>query len=246
VTEKLTIETPEQVSLDYQLAGIGSRSAAIAADTVIQIVLMIVVLLLIGGMSRLQAYVGGDAGLWPVAVGVVLAFIVFYGYFAIFEIAWQGQTPGKRLLRLRVISASGRPLSAQAALLRNLVRIVDSMPGFYGIAILTVLISSRSQRLGDLAADTVVVHERKIEAETRAAGPVGAPRVGARLLRADEFALVEAFVQRRGDLPWEVRQKTAAAVADRLRRRLNLPEGGSDEELIDQVAAEYRDGRAAR
>ena len=243
MTEKLTIDTPEQIALDYQLAGVGSRSLALAVDTLIQGAIVLIIVLIIVGASALQRTLGGTPGVWPVAVGLVLGFVVFYGYFAIFEIAWQGQTPGKRAVGLRAISASGRPLTVQGALLRNLVRIVDSLPGLYALGIMSVLITRRGQRLGDLAAGSVVVHERPIASEGRAPSATAGTRVGAAGLRADEYAMIEAFVQRRADLPWEVRERTAHAIAGRLRRKLNLPDGGSDEELIDQAAAEYRDGR---
>ena len=246
MTEKLTIDTPEQIALDYQLAGVGSRSVALAVDTLIQGAIVMVIVMAIVGTSALQRTLGGTPGLWPVAVGLVLAFVIFYGYFAIFEIAWHGQTPGKRLVGVRAIAASGRPLTAQAALLRNLVRIVDSLPGFYALGILSVLVTRRSQRLGDLAAGSVVVHERAIAPEAPEPSAPGARRVGAASLRADEHALVDSFLQRRADLPWEVRERTADAIASRLRRKLDLPEGGSDEELIEQVAAEYREGRRYR
>lgn len=245
MTEQLTIDTPEQIALDYALAGLGSRCLALALDTLFQSAAMLVLVLAIVGIGALETALGATPGVWPVAVGLLCAFVLFYGYFALFEWAWRGQTPGKRIVGLRVISASGHPVTAQACLLRNLVRIADSMPGFYAFGVITMFITARSQRLGDLAAGTVVVHERSIPADRYSLGPV-TTRVGGARLRPEEFEVIETFLRRRDELHWVVREETATAIATRMRRSLQLPVGGSDEELLEQVASEYRAGRAYR
>jgi uncharacterized RDD family membrane protein YckC len=282
--EQLTIETPEQIALEFPLAGVGSRFLALAVDLLIQFALIAgLVLLGLGvawstgaGSPFTSAEGNSRIALWTFALVLLAGFVVFYGYFAIFEIAWRGQTPGKRLIGLRVIAASGRPASAYQILLRNLLRIVDQLPGPYAFGILSVLVTARSQRLGDLAAGTVVVHERTPR-ETHAvredlaglrasalAGAGGAAaggtagggagagagaagtgqatsdRLRASRLTAQELALIERFLQRRGDLQWQVREQTAASIAARVRERLQLPPGGPDEELLERVAADYR------
>jgi uncharacterized RDD family membrane protein YckC len=279
--EQLTIETPEQIALEFPLAGVGSRFLALAVDLSIQFG-AIAALILLGlgvtwtsgaGWSFTAAGDNSRLAIWTFAIVLLVGFVVLYGYFAIFEIAWRGQTPGKRLVGLRVIAASGRPASAYQILLRNLVRIVDQLPGPYAFGILSVLVTARSQRLGDLAAGTVVVHERTprerhavreelagLRASAMAGAGVGAgvgadaaggagaagagramsDRLRANRLTAQEFALVERFLQRRGDLPWQLREQTAADIAARVRQRLELPPGGLDEELLERVAADYR------
>ena len=87
------------------------------------------------------------------------AFLLYYGYFAAFEALWGGQTPGKRAVGLRVISVTGQPITTFDALLRNLLRIVDQMPGIYAVGVLSIFFTARNQRLGDLVAGTVVVQE---------------------------------------------------------------------------------------
>ena len=86
-----------------------------------------------------------------------------FGYFAMFEAFWNGQTPGKRWTHLRVIKDSGRPINAYDAILRNLLRIVDNLPTLYAIGIVTMLISKENKRVGDYAAGTVVVHEKPLQ-----------------------------------------------------------------------------------
>src|ERR1019366_2225479 len=163
--DNLIIDTPEQIPLEFPLAGIGSRSLALAVDTCIQAG---------AGLALIaSAYaVGARAskmptkGAWTLAVLVLLWFLVQFGYFAVFESTWNGQTPGKRLSNLRVIQDSGRPITVYEAVARNLLRIVDSIPALYGVAIICALLSAKSKRLGDYVAGTVVVHEKPAVLET--------------------------------------------------------------------------------
>ena len=162
--DHLTIETPEQIPLDFLLAGIGSRFLALALDTLIQTVAAIllavigIVIVASGGAAREPT--GRQA--WVIALLLLLYFLLQFGYFAFFEAIWNGQTPGKRYMHLRVIKDSGRPITAFDALGRNLLRIVDSLPGIYAVAIVSALLSAKNKRLGDYVAGTVVVHEKPL------------------------------------------------------------------------------------
>jgi uncharacterized RDD family membrane protein YckC len=158
--EQLTISTPEQVAFHYELAGIGTRFVAALID---YLIIITALLLLTCAMSflRLGAIgVGGDAGTYVVlALIVLIYFALFWGYFMLFETLWSGQTPGKRMGRLRVIRRDGQPVGAGEVLIRNLVRIVDFLPGFYGIGLVVMFIDKEARRLGDMAAGTIVVRE---------------------------------------------------------------------------------------
>ena len=160
--DHLTIETPEQIPLSFLLAGIGSRFLALALDTLIQAAafLVLAILGLVMGVVTLDA--GGSGPTWFTAAVILAFFLVWFGYFAFFEAVWNGQTPGKRYLHLRVIKDDGRPLGALDALGRNLLRIVDMIPGIYAVGIVTALISQKNKRLGDYVAGTVVVHEKPL------------------------------------------------------------------------------------
>ena len=242
--DQLTIDTPEHIALEFPLAGVGSRFLALAYDTLLQGVLLaglgivaaIVGLLVVPAMGR------PALRLWLFAILLVLAFVVYTGYFALFETIWNGQTPGKRQVGLRVIDVSGRPITAYAAILRNLLRLVDQLPGFYAFAIVSVLLTERSQRLGDLAAGTVVVHDRL---EARAALPAADARAphGGPQLTAAELALVEGFLRRRNDLDPLVRLQTARQIAERMRARAgaeNADPHQDEERFLEQVAAAAR------
>jgi uncharacterized RDD family membrane protein YckC len=248
--EQLTIDTPEQIALEFPLAGVGSRCLAMVVDSLIQAVIAIILLIsggLLGiGLRNVGEWTTGIAsdsiGLWVFAIVILLLFSAWYGYYAVFEIVWRGQTPGKRALGLRVISASGRPITPLQAILRNLLRIIDQLPALYAIGIISVLISARNQRLGDIAAGTVVVREQATEALQVPAQDAASPdRLRANRLTDQELALIERFLQRRDELDVEVRGRTALQIATRVRERLGLAGGEvNNEDLLERVLAEYR------
>lgn len=243
--DKLTIETPEQIPLEFPLAGIGSRFLAILVDTLIQtaisIVLMVLGLLIILGLSSTSP----TSGLWAFAGFILVIFLLQFGYFAFFEAVWNGQTPGKRQLHLRVIKDSGRPITTYEAVTRNLLRIVDSIPA-YGIGILSILLSAKNQRLGDYVAGTVVVLEKPLSTQAKISwnpAPT-APPTGYDIGRIspEEFQLIETFLLRRYQLDPAVRYKIARQIADRLAEKLQIaPEDRSQSEpLLERLANEYR------
>lgn len=235
--DQLSIETPEQVALEFPLAGVGSRFLAVAVDSLLQAAIGFVLLFVaIGVFTALRT-----GGTWIAAFAIIGGFLVFYGYFAAFEAFWHGQTPGKRLVGLRVLSASGRPIRIDEALLRNLLRVVDQLPGVYAVGIVAVLASKRSQRLGDLAAGTVVVHEKGLTAPVLTVAEATVPSwTGAAGLSDAELLLVETFLQRRRELDPAVREDRARAIADRLRARL----GPSAPDLEPEALIEALHARA--
>ena len=239
--EKLIIDTPEQIALEFPLASAGSRFMALGIDTLLQIggflLLALVALLAVWiGRTWFAPFTN-----WALAILVLLGFLIYYGYFALFETIWSGQTPGKRAIGIRVISASGRPLGPFEAILRNLLRIVDQLPVMYAVGLVSLFFTARNQRLGDLAAGTVVVYDQTIaRPEMLPSGVV--TRHGAAGLTGEEIAIVELFLQRRYALDSYLRLTTARQILERLRPRLQLPpDATADEErLLEEIAAEYR------
>ncbi len=134
--DHLQIDTPEQISLELPLAGIGSRFLGLAIDTLLQFVLYIaaVLLLTILGVSGVGHYLSWIPASFVPALTILFIFCIYWGYFAFFEIVWKGQTPGKRLAKIRVIHQSGRPINVYEAIGRNLLRVIDGLPGIYGVA----------------------------------------------------------------------------------------------------------------
>ena len=240
--EKLTIDTPEQIALEFPLAGAGSRFLALAIDSFVQIAILLVLALIALLALWFRSLGFQSLATWVLAVLILLAFFLYYGYFAAFESLWGGQTPGKRVVGLRVISVTGQPITTFDALLRNLLRIVDQMPGIYAVGLLSIFFTSRNQRLGDLVAGTVVVQELGLPQADLQSTQVPTTRLGAARLTIEEVEVIQAFLTRRADLPDYLRGRTAAQLADRIRSRLELPAGShrDDEALIESVAAEYR------
>ena len=245
IMDNQVIETPEQIPLEFPLAGIGSRFLALALDTCFQIAAGAV----LGGMAYALGLRGSQKpvqGAWTAALIVLLLFVLQSGYFAIFEAIWNGQTPGKRLTHLRVIQDSGRPITVFEAVARNFLRLIDSIPGLYGVAIICALLSARSKRLGDFVAGTVVVHEKSplLEAALRwdSAASSGSARYDVSRLTPEEFQLIEAFLLRRKELAEGIRRDAARRIARRLSARLELtPEDEREPEpLLEALVIAYR------
>jgi uncharacterized RDD family membrane protein YckC len=216
--DKLIIETPEQTVLEFPLAGIGSRSLALAIDTLLQIAVLIV----LGLMAALISYEGFLPRLgkqYMYAILIFLAFLSQFGYFAFFETIWNGRTPGKRWIHLRVIMDSGRPVGAQGAILRNLMRIVDSLPSIYAVGIITSLLSPQNKRVGDYLAGTVVIQEKSEQGGRSLWDATPTPPLTTSpfpKLNAAELQLVEAYLERRSSLQDDVRRSMARQIAERM------------------------------
>jgi len=248
--EKLTIHTPEQIALEFTLAGAGSRFLALAVDTIVQVIVIATIVLLMAAGAWLRLLGVASAGTWMQAAGVIFGFVIYYGYFAFFEAIWTGQTPGKRIVGLRVISLSGRPIVPFDAILRNLLRIVDQIPGIYAVGIVSILLTAKSQRLGDLAAGTVVVVEETRVAQTapKPFAPSPAGPLGAGKLTPKEVDAIETFLARRGALPDDQRERSAHQLAEHVRQRLLVAadRAPSNEALLEDAIAEYRGSGRAR
>jgi uncharacterized RDD family membrane protein YckC len=250
--ERLTIETPEQVALELDVAGIGSRFLALAIDTVVQGLLFVLLLALLAFGVRLSSLVTSFGSLWAQALILLLLFCVYWGYFAVFEIVWQGQTPGKRVTGIRVIKDSGRPADVPAVVLRNLLRAVDMLPGMYAVGVLSMFFTRHARRVGDLVAGTVVVHDkhRDTVATLQSMQPARSVSASPATLRVsdEELALVETYLGRRWDLPPDVRSDTARRIAGRLRERheIDADPGQHDDDFLEAVARQTRDAARFR
>jgi uncharacterized RDD family membrane protein YckC len=260
----LIIETPERVPLHFALASIGNRFLACAIDHALQVLTLIVIgvaFTLLANYSSLGDQLS-NAPKWVKAVLIVIVFLIISGYFAFFEWIWNGQTPGKRWLKLRVIREDGRPVTFWEAAVRNLLRTFDMMPApFYSIGLISVFISLSDQRVGDMVAGTVVVRER--EAEVPAFAKVFASRVSdpalrrsfkpvdfvgdVNLLTESEIDVVETFLRRRWDLADMARQwmawRVSLPILYKLRPTYDLPTftyEGFLEELLHRYRAHHR------
>jgi uncharacterized RDD family membrane protein YckC len=246
-TEKLTIETPEQISLEFPLAGVGSRGYALCIDSLIQLFAALAIILIVRFATPDLERSWVSAANWVIAIQIFLIFCLYWGYFAIFEILWNGQTPGKRYAKIRVISASGRPMTVFEGIGRNFMRAIDSL-GLYLVGAVTCAIDKQNRRLGDIVVGTVVVHEVEEQGvfywygeEKSASVPSVTNEVSA--LTEQEFQLVETFLARRLDIPNLQRLASAQLIADRMGERLHIPKDQrpSDEPFLEEISRRYRD-----
>jgi uncharacterized RDD family membrane protein YckC len=244
--DKLTIETPEQTSLEFPLAGIGSRFLALAADTLLQTAFFAVLGIAAGLLSVANLF-STMTKQWMIAILLFIFFAVQFGYFAVFESLWNGQTPGKRWTRLRVIKDDGRPITPYDAILRNLLRTVDALPSLYATGIICILFSRENKRVGDFAAGTVVIHEKPLDGVS-SIWDASAPQLQASAwgalpqLTLEELQLIEAFFGRRSNLDPDVRRMISSQISDRLGTRLGVtPDARPDaEKFLEYLAGQRR------
>ena len=221
------IVTPENIAFRYRLAGPFRRLPAFLLDVLIEVVAGFAVMF---GASLLF----GTIGLGGLGIGLTLAFwsLLFWFYGGLFETFWNGQTPGKRLLRIRVISLDGQPVNALQATLRNVLRILDAQPvTFFQLGLWAAAMNDRFQRLGDLACGTMVVVEerRRLPGVVRVTDPeavrlAGLVPAGFKASRRLALALA-AYVERRTAFSPGRRLEIARHVGEPLRRQFNLPPG---------------------
>jgi uncharacterized RDD family membrane protein YckC len=221
----LTIRTPENLELTYALAGPGSRAAAYLVDVLAMVVAGQVALnAIIAGAALLLSGVAKGSEAWAAAIGGLLFFAFYNGYFILFEWLWNGQTPGKRLLHVRVIRQGGYALRFFDTLLRNLLRVIDFLPLFYGVGLVSLLLTKDCQRLGDLLSGTLVVYQEPIETESLLpelppAAP-DAPTLPAAALAEvpdDVIGLAGLYLRSRDEMTPRPRQEIAVELAGLIR-----------------------------
>ncbi len=217
-SDKLSIDTPENILLDAEIAGFGSRFVAALMDYTLIVILLV-------GVTWL--FIRSDAkGSSILAFYYITIFLITWGYHLIFELIWNGQTPGKRRASIRVIQSNGLPVTVSAILIRNIIRLFDFLPLFYGLGLVMLFATKRTQRLGDLAARTVVIREQRhvtlqtIKEDMRI-----------QYLYVKPIEPIPSFIQ--VDL---LTQDDRRRVVDFLRRRTKMADGTG---LADMLARQY-------
>jgi len=264
-SDQLNIDTPELVDIELPLAGIGSRFIALLVDMLIWIAGFIVVLILLAiFLPGIEAF-SRISKQWAVAIVIFIIFVLFWGYFTLFEAFWNGRTPGKRVARIRVIQRSGRAISLFESMARNLVRYVDMQPfPTYAVGVIAIFATRQHQRLGDLAAGTLVVRDRVEEAplwgesgartftapsfdrSAPAREPHSAyslPTTGIAKLSASDLEVLEGFFARRLDMSLNTRYILAERIAAAIQSKSGMepPEGASVETFLEATARQLRD-----
>ena len=246
--QTVDVETPELVLLSYSIAGVGSRVLAALTDYAICAVALIALVAALAALS-LGMPSATPAGIsWAVAILILAQFAVLWGYYVLFEGLMDGQTPGKRIHRLRVVREGGFSVTFGASAVRNLVRIIDMQPVFfYLVGLGSILATRRGQRLGDLVAGTIVVREGvrpPITAVAPAPSPADATDAPAlhTALSEDEFRVLDRFVERSATLDPHRRGVLAGQLVERFAAAL----AGDDRAALTQLAALHRREQQAR
>jgi uncharacterized RDD family membrane protein YckC len=249
------------------LAGLGSRFLAIFVDSLLwTAAILLLVLLFILLMPAIRSFNKLSAQ-WTFAITVFLVFLFNWGYFTLFEAFWNGQTPGKKIAHIRVIQCSGRPIGLLESMARNFIRYIDSLPTLYLIGILSIFLTRQHQRLGDLAAGTLVVRDEPLESSpqwngsslnsrtfttssfTPASLPpephmlVTLPAASLAKLTPSDLEVLENFLARRLDMPLDARAALATRIASALQSKsgLEIPSGVSTETFLEAAAHQLRD-----
>ncbi|HEY0566103.1 MAG TPA: RDD family protein [Terriglobales bacterium] len=228
------------------MAGLGSRFLALFADLLLKwlAIAMVAFIAFVLGVPTFST-LGPKGRMWVVALLLVGYFLIDWAYFAGFEIYWKGQTPGKRATGLRVINESGREAQVFESVIRNLLRPIDALPFGYAIGAIVMFISPQHKRIGDYAAGTIVIHDRK-PSEDQLFFNTQESAVSHELayskLTATEVQTIELFLQRRLDLEMAVRKSTAFRLAQHFGNKLSVPaeERRDDENFLEMLALGFR------
>jgi uncharacterized RDD family membrane protein YckC len=263
-SDQLSIETPELVDIEMPLAGIGSRFIAVLVDMLVWGAGLFVLGLLFWIVVPAVRAFSQLSYQWVVAIVTLALFLLNWGYFTLFEAFANGRTPGKRVAKIRVIQRSGRPIGLFESMARNLIRFVDQFPGFYAIGVIAVFATRQHQRLGDLAAGTLVVRDQQQESapwvdpgtriptgQVFTGGPqspephalVSLPASGIAKLSSADLEVLEGFFARRLDMSLQTRQALAERIAAAIQAKsgLQIPAGASVETFLEATARDLRD-----
>lgn len=234
--DRLAITTPEGVVLDLVVAGIGSRFLAGLLDTAIQVFTLIAVIQTAAATNLHSGFV--------TAALIVIAFLVIFGYPVLFELFNHGRTPGKTAVGLRVVRSDGNPISPSASLIRNLLRLIDGWTALtvvlFPIGFVAAFTTRHCQRLGDLAAGTLVIRERfATTGGSQLAYLTMPPPPGLNwdvaAITPDEVFVIRRYLERRGTLPTHSRMHLGATLGQRIRARIP----GVDPSLFDEQLLEW-------
>ncbi|MDP3231495.1 MAG: stage II sporulation protein M [Myxococcales bacterium] len=220
----IDVATPERVSVELPVAGIGFRALAYAIDVGMLFGSTIVLYFLYSliGPSALDVFNGLTS--LERAAGLLFIFLVIWGYWTGLEVLWRGQTLGKRIMRIRVVRFDGSPVGPFESAVRNLLRLVDFLPGCYPIGVMTMLIDRRHRRLGDILAGTILVREEDFDLSRYEK----APTQSARTLPAGELEVVTSFLSRLSSLDADARVRVG--------RQLCAKYGAADATGFDEAA----------
>lgn len=250
---QINLQTPESVELEFTLAGIGNRSFALIIDYIIfgLTILLVWVISAFLAFELVPNLIGNGfsdrLAQWIWAIQSMTTFAIYVGYFVVLETLWQGQTPGKKWTKIRVICDNGKPERLPQALLRALLRPVDDM---LFIGVFFIVFTQQEKRLGDMLAGTIVVQEEvskltQVEISAEAQNLATQLRIEAEIdnLLPEDFATIRDFLQRRKNIMLEYQHQLSRKLAEQVRdiiRLDNPPEGYSNNQFLEAAYLAYQ------
>ncbi|NMG18884.1 RDD family protein [Brasilonema bromeliae] len=253
IFNRVKFRTPESVELEFTLAGIGNRAWALLIDYLVLSVILILFLIawitVFIQLADLWKFIFRDqAGFWLVAIAFLIGFAIYVGYFVFFETLWQGQTPGKRFAKIRVVRDDGRPIGLQQATLRALLRPFDEV---LFIGAILIMFSNQEKRLGDLAAGTIVIQTQTPTTSTTLTISEQAKSVSEQLLQIadlsamlpDDFAVIREYLHRRPAMAPKARTSVALQLAKDVKAIIhleNIPEAVTPDVFLEAIYLAYQ------
>lgn len=252
---RVTLQTPESVELEFTLAGIGNRAYALLIDYLVWGLLLIGFFITWAIFSSqlleaIEKLVGTNRQLelWLVAIQLLISFFIYVGYFVVFETLWQGQTPGKRFAKIRVICDDGKPIRLQQSTLRSLLRPVDDL---FFLGVFFIVLGKREKRLGDLVAGTLVIQEEQPVASSSFPISKEAETLATQLLidadfsgmLPEDFAVIREYLQRRAAMIPAARAELSRQLAHQSKEVIALekvPKGVTANQFLEAVYLAYQ------
>jgi uncharacterized RDD family membrane protein YckC len=255
ILRQVSFSTPESVELEFVLAGIGNRALALTIDYTLmwlaQVLFILLFVIFTQGLTGVLDQAGGNfsqAPVWLWAIFLLVTFAIFTGYFAFFETLWQGQTPGKRVAKIRVIRDNGKPVGLAQTTLRSLLRSVDD---FFFIGVFFIVFTKQEKRIGDMVAGTIVIQESSANRRENLIVSPAARELAAKLpqitnlsqVSPDDFAVVSSYLKRRPLMDMTARSDLSLKLARQLRTIIELetiPAGTTSDQFLEAVYIAYQ------
>ena len=253
---EVKLQTPESVELEFTLAGIGNRAYALLIDYIILgLVLLLSLVITIFLTYQISAGLGsflgnfqGRALQWLWAIEAFIAFIVYVGYFVIFETIWQGQTPGKKRIKIRVICDDGKPVRLSQTVLRALLRPIDNISS---IGVFLIVFTKKEKRIGDLMAGTIVIQDEDTIKSVNFPISDEAKDLAIQLrieteidnLLPEDFATIRDYLQRRKMMILKYQHQVSRKLADRVKEIIlleNIPDNYSHNQFLEAIYLAYQ------
>jgi uncharacterized RDD family membrane protein YckC len=247
--EQTDIVTPEHVSLRFNLAGLGSRGTALIIDWVFLSLIFAILIFTLGKITEGQFTYFEEASGYMVAAMIIIPFVLWWGYFAFFEFFAAGRTPGKLILGIRVVQENGQSITFLSAAIRNLLRVIDMLPALYLLGMVMIFVHKKHKRIGDIAAGTIVIYERKSKRKNRIVKEIEKRGIDKNKIEIDEWSkkkigekewkLLKTYMERRTKLPKNEKEEMTKKVSEVLFTILNVDEAQTIEETENKLMALY-------